>query len=152
MNSSIHDWDIYNKVRHDTSNRLMPMERKDISGKPHYPSFTPSMFVPPLLHMEIGLVNNVWDDLCLSMDQFNSRSFTTWGDRYVEGTHQGIDWMTWLNKYLTGLMKVFKNAHFLCHCTPYSMCHKVPYFSFLCCLFPVWVCTCIHVDSQVAYM
>ena len=29
----------------------------------HYTSLTPQDFVPPLLHMEIGMVNQVWDHL-----------------------------------------------------------------------------------------
>ena len=29
----------------------------------HYPSILPQMFVPPPLHLEIGLVNDVWSDL-----------------------------------------------------------------------------------------
>jgi len=28
----------------------------------HYKSLTPDNFVPPLLHMEMGMVNQVWED------------------------------------------------------------------------------------------
>ena len=29
----------------------------------HYKSLGPENFVPPLLHMEIGMVNQVWEDM-----------------------------------------------------------------------------------------
>lgn len=38
----------------------------------HYKSLTPKNFVPPLLHLEIGMVNLVWD------------SFENWIDNVAE--------------------------------------------------------------------
>ena len=35
----------------------------------HYKDISPQLFVCPPLHMEIGLVNKVWDELCLWVDQ-----------------------------------------------------------------------------------
>jgi hypothetical protein len=39
------------------------MDKKVVSTEMHYQCLTPRHFVPPLLHMEIGIVNQVWDDL-----------------------------------------------------------------------------------------
>jgi hypothetical protein len=38
----------------------------------HYKSLAPSNFVPPLLHMEIGMVNQAWEN------------FVNWVDDVVE--------------------------------------------------------------------
>ncbi len=35
----------------------------------HYKEISPQLFVCPPLHMEIGLVNKVWEELCLWVDQ-----------------------------------------------------------------------------------
>lgn len=46
----------------DVAKRLKPMDKKGVSGPMHYKCLGPEHFVPPLLHLEMGMVNNVWDD------------------------------------------------------------------------------------------
>jgi hypothetical protein len=40
-----------------------------IKEEMHYKEISPQLFVCPPLHMKIGLVNKVWDELCLWVDQ-----------------------------------------------------------------------------------
>jgi len=42
---------------------MVPMDKKGVSSQMHYKYLTPQQFVPPLLHLEIGMVNQCWDDL-----------------------------------------------------------------------------------------
>ena len=62
----------YNAVRNDVQKRMQPTEKKGVSCAMHYKSLGPDNFVPPLLHMEMGLVNQVWED------------FENWVDGSVE--------------------------------------------------------------------
>jgi hypothetical protein len=59
-------------IKNDKDNRLKPMDKKGVSGPMHYKCLGPEHFVPPLLHLEMGMVNNVWDD------------FEEWIDNAVE--------------------------------------------------------------------
>jgi hypothetical protein len=52
----------YEKIKNNASNKLTPYEKKGISCAVHYSCLTPEDLVPPLLHMEIGMVNQVWDN------------------------------------------------------------------------------------------
>ena len=54
--------DTYSAIQQDTAKRMQPNERKGVSCAMHYKSLTPDNFVPPLLHMEMGMVNQVWED------------------------------------------------------------------------------------------
>ena len=54
--------DTYQAILQDEQNRLKATEKKGVSCGMHYKSLTPQDFVPPLLHMEIGMVNHAWDD------------------------------------------------------------------------------------------
>jgi hypothetical protein len=51
----------YEAVKKDTTNRLKPSDRKGVSTKMQYKGIGPDHFVPPLLHMEMGMVNQSWD-------------------------------------------------------------------------------------------
>jgi hypothetical protein len=62
----------YKAVLNDTTNRMTPAEKKRVATEMHYASLTPQNFVPPLLHLEIGMVNQGWDD------------FEKWIDNVVE--------------------------------------------------------------------
>jgi hypothetical protein len=53
----------YEAVRQDTAKRMQPTEWKGVTCSLHYKTLGPDDFVPPLLHMEMGLVNQVWDDV-----------------------------------------------------------------------------------------
>ncbi len=37
-------------------------DKKWVATEMHYKTLDPEHFVPPLLHMEMGLVNQVWED------------------------------------------------------------------------------------------
>jgi hypothetical protein len=63
---------MYQKIKNDPRKKLQPIKQKGVSCAMHYKSLTPNAFVPPLLHMEIGTVNQAWED------------FTTWIDDVVE--------------------------------------------------------------------
>ncbi len=60
----------YQKILNDL--RLTAQDKKGVSSAMHYKSLTPKNFVPPLLHLEIGMVNLVWD------------SFENWIDNVAE--------------------------------------------------------------------
>lgn len=62
----------YEQIKEDKQNKLQPTDKKGVSTAVHYKSLTPLDFVPPLLHMEIGMVNQAWE------------SFQKWTDDYVE--------------------------------------------------------------------
>jgi hypothetical protein len=62
----------YKAVRNDTENRIQPTEKRGVSTAMHYKTFGPDNFAPPLLHMEMGLINQAWED------------FDTWVDDHVE--------------------------------------------------------------------
>ncbi len=62
----------YLAVKMDTCNRLKPTDKKGVSTEVHYKGIGPERFVPPLLHMEMGMVNQVWD------------AFEGWIDAFVE--------------------------------------------------------------------
>jgi len=49
----------YQKILNDL--RLTAQDKKGVSSAMHYKSLTPKNFVPPLLHLEIGMVSLVWD-------------------------------------------------------------------------------------------
>ena len=59
-------------VKNDTQRRLKPIERKGVTCDRHYSSLGPKNFVPPLLHLEMGMVNQAFD------------SFEDWVDDKVE--------------------------------------------------------------------
>jgi hypothetical protein len=40
-----------------------------VKDKMHYKEISPQLFVCPPLHIEIGLVNKIWEELCLWVDQ-----------------------------------------------------------------------------------
>jgi len=52
----------YDKVKQDTQKRMQPTEKKGVATAMHYKALGPDHFIPPLLHMEMGLVNQVWED------------------------------------------------------------------------------------------
>jgi hypothetical protein len=62
----------YEAIRQDMAKRMQPAERKGVTGNLHYKTLMSVNFIPPLLHMEMGLVNKVWDDI------------ETWTDDEVE--------------------------------------------------------------------
>jgi hypothetical protein len=52
----------YEAILNDDAKRLKATDKKGVSCAMHYNSLTPQDFVPPLLHMEIGMVNHAWDE------------------------------------------------------------------------------------------
>lgn len=50
----------YTAIQHDTCKRLKPVDKKGVSTAMHYAGIGPEHFVPPLLHMEMGMVNQAW--------------------------------------------------------------------------------------------
>jgi hypothetical protein len=54
---------MYDAVRNDGQKKLQPTFKKGVSCAMHYKSLSPENFVPPLLHMEMGMVNQVWEDM-----------------------------------------------------------------------------------------
>jgi hypothetical protein len=59
---------MYQKIKNDPQKKLQPIEKKGVSCAVHYRSLTPNNSVPPLLHMEIGMVNQAWEDLMTWID------------------------------------------------------------------------------------
>jgi hypothetical protein len=49
----------YHAVKNNVRNQLMANDRKGVSTPVHNKSLAPSNFVPPLLHLEIGLVTKL---------------------------------------------------------------------------------------------
>jgi len=64
--------EMYEKILQDTAKRLNPVDKKGVSCQMQYKSLTLTNFVPPLLHLEMGMVNLVWDE------------FESWIDNEVE--------------------------------------------------------------------
>ena len=60
--------EMYNKLLDDSRKRLKAQDKKGVSTAMHYKSLTPQNFVPPMLHLEIGMVNLVWDTFELWID------------------------------------------------------------------------------------
>jgi hypothetical protein len=54
---------MYEAVKNDAQKKLQPTFKKGVTCAMHYKSLTPENFVPPLLHMEMGMVNQVWEDM-----------------------------------------------------------------------------------------
>jgi hypothetical protein len=53
--------EMYEVVRNDTQKKLQPAFKKGVSCSMHYKSLAPENFILPLLHIEIGMVNQVWE-------------------------------------------------------------------------------------------
>jgi hypothetical protein len=64
--------DTYAAIKNDCNKRLKPTDKKGVSKEMHYKSIVPEKFLPPLLHMEMGLVNQIW------------YAFEDWIDKFVE--------------------------------------------------------------------
>jgi hypothetical protein len=45
-------------VKNDSERKLKPTDRKGVTCERHYKCLGPQNFVPPLLHLEIGMINN----------------------------------------------------------------------------------------------
>jgi hypothetical protein len=54
---------MYEAVKNDTHKKLQPTFKKGVTCAMHYKRLIPENFVPPLLHMEMGMVNQVWEDM-----------------------------------------------------------------------------------------
>jgi len=59
-------------IKNDSEKKMKPMDRKGVVTNRHYSCLGPKHFVPPLLHLEIGMVNQCWE------------SFEQWVDDIVE--------------------------------------------------------------------
>ncbi len=64
--------EMYKTILLDTRKGLNPTDKKGVSCEMQYKSLTINNFVPPLLHLEMGMVNLVWDE------------FESWIDNEVE--------------------------------------------------------------------
>jgi hypothetical protein len=64
--------DTVEAINKDFEKKLKPMDRKGVLTKRHYNCLGFENFVPPLLHLEIGMVNQCWE------------SFEEWVDKVVE--------------------------------------------------------------------
>ncbi len=53
---------MYQAILKNERKQLKPMDKKGVSCAIHYKPLTPKSFVPPLLHLEMGMVNQIWDD------------------------------------------------------------------------------------------
>jgi hypothetical protein len=60
--------EMYKTILLDTRKGLNPTDKKGVSCEMQYKSLTINNFVPPLLHLEMGMVNLVWDDFELWID------------------------------------------------------------------------------------
>jgi hypothetical protein len=60
--------EMHEKILRDTRKQLNPTDKKGVSCEMQYKSLTINNFVPPLLHLEMGMVNLVWDDFELWID------------------------------------------------------------------------------------
>ncbi len=58
----------YEAILKDSLKKMVPMDKKGVSSQMHYKCLTPQDFVPPLLHLKIGMVNQGWDGLEQWMD------------------------------------------------------------------------------------
>ncbi len=64
--------DTVEAIKNDSEKKMKPMDRKGVVTNRHYSCLGPKHFVPPLLHLEIGMVNQCWE------------SFEQWVDDIVE--------------------------------------------------------------------
>jgi hypothetical protein len=55
--------EVHEKILNDNKKKLTPTDKKGVACSMHYKSLTLQSFVPPLLHLEIGMVNHVWDNV-----------------------------------------------------------------------------------------
>lgn len=62
----------YLAICNDIEKKMTPSDRKGVTSEMHYKALTPQHFVPPLLHLQIGMVNQAWD------------TFEEWIDNFVE--------------------------------------------------------------------
>jgi len=53
----------YLAILNDADKRMTPNDKKGVSTETHYKAVTPQHFVPPFLHLQIGMVNQAWDSL-----------------------------------------------------------------------------------------
>jgi hypothetical protein len=60
--------ELHEKILRDTRKQSNPTDKKGVSCEMQYKSLTINTFVPPLLHLEMGMVNLVWDDFELWID------------------------------------------------------------------------------------
>ncbi len=51
----------HHAILKDVKKELKPTDKKGVSCEMHCKSLTPQNFVPPLLHKEMGMVNQAWD-------------------------------------------------------------------------------------------
>lgn len=59
----------YTAILSDIEKKMTPADKKGVSTEMHYQCLTPQNFVPPLLHLEIGMVNQMWDNLVEWIDE-----------------------------------------------------------------------------------
>jgi hypothetical protein len=52
----------YNAVRNDVEKQMQPIKKRGVLTAMHYKTLGPDNFAPSLLHMEMGLVKQVWED------------------------------------------------------------------------------------------
>jgi hypothetical protein len=55
--------DMYDAIQNDGHKRLKPMDKKGVSTEIPSKNLGLEHFVPPFLHMEMGLVNTTWEDI-----------------------------------------------------------------------------------------
>jgi len=53
----------------DIEKKMTPADKKGVSTAMYYQCLTPQNFVPPLLHLKIGMVNQMWDNLVEWIDK-----------------------------------------------------------------------------------
>ena len=51
----------YKAIKKDMRNRLGPTDKRGVTTEMQYKEIGPEHFVPPLQHMEMGMVNQSWD-------------------------------------------------------------------------------------------
>jgi hypothetical protein len=56
-------------VLSDIEKKMTPADKKGVSTAMYYQCLTPQNFVPPLLHLKIGMVNQMWDNLVEWIDK-----------------------------------------------------------------------------------
>ena len=59
----------YTAVLSDIEKKMTPADKKGVSTEMHFQCLTSQNFVPPLLHLEIGMVNQMWDNLVEWIDE-----------------------------------------------------------------------------------
>jgi predicted DNA-binding transcriptional regulator AlpA len=58
---------MYQKIKNDPQKKLQPINKKGVSCATQYKNLTPKTF-PPSLHMEVGMVNQAWEDVIKWID------------------------------------------------------------------------------------